>query len=81
MMTTITRWVLTHRRLVTAFWILITLVGIATRLGPDDLATGARKLATLIDQDGPEPDDTDRARVEERFVAAILKPRVREQLY
>jgi RND superfamily putative drug exporter len=30
MMTTITRWVLAHRRLVTAFWILITLVGIAT---------------------------------------------------
>jgi RND superfamily putative drug exporter len=30
MMTTITRWVLAHKRLVAAFWILVTLVGIAT---------------------------------------------------
>ncbi len=29
-MTSITRWVLAHRRLVTFFWILVTLVGIAT---------------------------------------------------
>jgi RND superfamily putative drug exporter len=30
MMTTITRWVLAHRRIVTIFWILVTFVGIAT---------------------------------------------------
>ncbi len=30
MMTSITRWVLAHRRLVTAFWIVVTLVGMAT---------------------------------------------------
>jgi RND superfamily putative drug exporter len=30
MMTSITRWVLAHKRLVTVFWILVTLVGIAT---------------------------------------------------
>jgi RND superfamily putative drug exporter len=29
-MTTITRWVLAHKRSVAAFWILVTLVGIAT---------------------------------------------------
>ena len=30
MLTSITRWVLAHRRIVAAFWILVTLVGIAT---------------------------------------------------
>jgi RND superfamily putative drug exporter len=30
MMTSITRWVLAHRRIVTTFWVLVTLVGIAT---------------------------------------------------
>ncbi len=30
MMTTITRWVLAHKRIVSTFWILVTLVGIAT---------------------------------------------------
>jgi putative drug exporter of the RND superfamily len=30
MMTSITRWVLSHRRLVVAFWVLVTLVGFAT---------------------------------------------------
>src|SRR5947209_5599705 len=30
MMSSITRWVLAHRRVVTVFWILVTLVGIAT---------------------------------------------------
>src|SRR3954465_5389180 len=30
MMTSITRWVLSHRRLVIAFWILTTVVGLAT---------------------------------------------------
>ena len=30
MLTSITRWVLAHRRLVTTFWIVITLVGIAS---------------------------------------------------
>ena len=29
-MTVITRWVLAHKRLVTAFWVLVTLVGMAT---------------------------------------------------
>ena len=29
-MTTITRWVLAHRRLVAAFWVVVTVVGIAT---------------------------------------------------
>ena len=29
-MTTITRWVLAHRRWVAAFWIVVTIVGIAT---------------------------------------------------
>ena len=29
-MTTITRWVLAHKRIVTAFWVLVTVVGIAT---------------------------------------------------
>ena len=30
MMTSLTRWILAHKRLVTAIWVLITLVGIAT---------------------------------------------------
>jgi RND superfamily putative drug exporter len=30
MMTTITRWVLAHRRLVAAFWVVVTIVGMAT---------------------------------------------------
>ena len=30
MMTRITRWVLAHKRIVAAFWIVVTLVGIAT---------------------------------------------------
>ena len=29
-MTSLTRWVLAHRRLVVAFWVVVTLVGIAT---------------------------------------------------
>src|SRR5437588_2769371 len=32
-MTAITRWVLSHKRLVTAFWLLVTVVGVAT-VGP-----------------------------------------------
>src|SRR5438309_6771543 len=30
MMTAVTRWVLAHKRLVAGFWILVTVVGIAT---------------------------------------------------
>ena len=39
-----------------------TLVTIARKSGPDELRDDAKRLATAIDQDGPEPDDTDRAR-------------------
>ena len=39
-----------------------TLVTIARGHGPDELRDDAARLATAIDQDGPEPDDTDRAR-------------------
>ena len=39
-----------------------TLVDVATGLGPEDLGKAAKHLATLIDQDGPEPDDAERAR-------------------
>ncbi len=42
-----------------------TLVDVAAGLGPDDLSKAAAKLATLIDQDGPEPDDSQRARKRE----------------
>ena len=39
-----------------------TLVTIARGHGPDELRDDANRLATAIDQDGPEPDDADRAR-------------------
>jgi hypothetical protein len=39
-----------------------TLVRIATGLDPDGLRKAADRLALLIDQDGPMPDDTERAR-------------------
>ena len=39
-----------------------TLVRIARGLGPEDLGLAAKRLAALIDQDGPEPDDAERAR-------------------
>jgi hypothetical protein len=39
-----------------------TLTRVATGFGPDQLRTAATHLATLIDQDGPEPDDAERAR-------------------
>ena len=39
-----------------------TLVTIARGHGPDELRDDAARLATAIDQDGPEPDDADRAR-------------------
>src|SRR4051812_48005931 len=39
-----------------------TLVRIATGSGPEELRKAAATLATAIDQDGPEPDDTERAR-------------------
>jgi hypothetical protein len=39
-----------------------TLVRTATGLDPDLLRKAADRLATLIDQDGPQPDDTERAR-------------------
>lgn len=39
-----------------------TLVEVACGFGPDGLRTAAKLLATLIDQDGPEPDDAERAR-------------------
>jgi hypothetical protein len=39
-----------------------TLVEIAAGFGPDELRTAAALLAVLIDQDGPAPDDGDRAR-------------------
>ncbi len=39
-----------------------TLVRIGSTSGPDDLRKDAAKLATAIDQDGPEPDDAERAR-------------------
>jgi hypothetical protein len=39
-----------------------TLVCVATELGPDDLRKAAERLAYLIDQDGPMPDDAERAR-------------------
>ena len=43
-----------------------TLVRIAGLTGPETLRKDAAKLATAIDQDGPEPDDTERAR--KRFI-------------
>lgn len=39
-----------------------TLVRIGAGSGPDEVRRAAAKLATAIDQDGPEPDDTERAR-------------------
>jgi hypothetical protein len=39
-----------------------TLVRCAVGLGPDDLRKAADRLAALIDQDGPEPNDAERAR-------------------
>ena len=39
-----------------------TLVRIGAGTGPEDLGKAAQKLATAIDQDGPAPDDADRAR-------------------
>ncbi|GLP78165.1 hypothetical protein TUM20983_52750 [Mycobacterium antarcticum] len=38
------------------------LLRVATKFGPDDLRRASARLAILIDQDGPEPDDRDRAR-------------------
>ena len=43
-----------------------TLVTIARTSGPEELRDDAARLATAIDQDGPEPDDTDRAN--KRFI-------------
>jgi hypothetical protein len=42
------------------------LVRAATGSDPDGLSQAAHRLATLIDQDGPLPDDTDRARRRDR---------------
>ncbi|MEU0495823.1 HNH endonuclease signature motif containing protein [Mycobacterium sp. NPDC006124] len=39
-----------------------TLVTIGSSTGPEELRRAADKLATAIDQDGSEPDDSDRAR-------------------
>jgi hypothetical protein len=39
-----------------------TLVRIGVGLGPDELGKAAAHLGVLIDQDGPEPDDAERAR-------------------
>jgi hypothetical protein len=39
-----------------------TLVEVAAGFGPDELGTAAALLAVLIDQDGPAPDDAERAR-------------------
>ncbi len=39
-----------------------TLVHVARDTGPDALRKAAHRLATLIDQDGPAPDDAERAR-------------------
>ncbi|MEU0495564.1 HNH endonuclease signature motif containing protein [Mycobacterium sp. NPDC006124] len=39
-----------------------TLVTIGSSTGPEELRRAADKLAVAIDQDGPEPDDSDRAR-------------------
>jgi hypothetical protein len=38
------------------------LVRVARDFGPDELRKAAKLLLTVIDQDGPEPDDTERAR-------------------
>ncbi|KAA0099505.1 HNH endonuclease [Mycolicibacterium sp. P1-18] len=43
-----------------------TLVVIGSTTGPDEVRKAAEKLAAAIDQDGPEPDDRDRAR--KRFI-------------
>ena len=39
-----------------------TLVGIAVGRGPEDLREAAERLTALLDQDGPVPDDAERAR-------------------
>jgi len=39
-----------------------TLVHIGSGTGPEELAKAAKELATAIDQDGPKPDDVERAR-------------------
>ena len=39
-----------------------TLTSIARRCGPEDVGKAADRLMALIDQDGPEPDDAERAR-------------------
>ncbi|KAA0090942.1 HNH endonuclease, partial [Mycolicibacterium sp. P1-18] len=39
-----------------------TLVHIGSGTGPDELRQAAKTLATAIDQDGPKPDDVERAR-------------------
>jgi Domain of unknown function (DUF222) len=39
-----------------------TLVAVAVGLAPDELRTAAERLLALIDQDGPQPDDAERAR-------------------
>jgi hypothetical protein len=43
-----------------------TLVGIAVGRGPEDLREAAERLTALMDQDGPAPDDAERART--RFI-------------
>lgn len=40
----------------------VTLAHIATGLRPEELRKAAERLAVLLDQDGPEPDDRERAR-------------------
>ncbi|MEU0497798.1 HNH endonuclease signature motif containing protein [Mycobacterium sp. NPDC006124] len=40
----------------------VTLASVGSSTGPEELRKAAEKLATAIDQDGPEPDDSDRAR-------------------
>ncbi|TQR86982.1 HNH endonuclease [Mycobacterium hodleri] len=39
-----------------------TLVAVGSATGPEEVRKAAEKLAAAIDQDGPEPDDRDRAR-------------------
>jgi hypothetical protein len=46
----------------TAEQIETDLVGLATGVGPVELKKAADKVLFLLDQDGPEPDDTERAR-------------------
>ena len=52
MMTTITRWVLAHKRIVSTFWILVTLVGIAT------VSQSTRSFSTQFSVPGREGFET-----------------------